>query len=126
MKKKIVLLISIVAIGYFAYHQIMFGGARNLSKEEAAFQVVSKTISSEFGSDLQAANLKYLDKPIVILGTVTSINGTEIQLDSTVVCTFITEDTSINIGQNIAVKGRVVGYDDLFGELKLDQCSKQK
>jgi hypothetical protein len=36
------------------------------------------------------------------------------------------KETSIVKGQPVIIKGRVVGYDDLLGELKLDQCSINK
>jgi hypothetical protein len=32
-------------------------------------------------------------------------------------------DSSIKKDQPVTVKGRVVGYDDLMAEIKLDQCS---
>jgi hypothetical protein len=33
-------------------------------------------------------------------------------------------DTTIKKNQKVTLKGRVVGYDDLMGEIKLDQCLK--
>lgn len=126
MNKKIkIIVISIVFIGllgFVAYNYVMHGGERNLSSETTDFAVTSKAIASEFATDIDASNKKYLEKAITISGTVTAATATEITIDSTIICTLKTPNTSVKKKQSITVKGRVVGYDDLMGELRLDQC----
>ena len=128
MNKKIkIILFSIVALGIAAFggfYYIMHGGARNLLNEDAAYTVSSKTITTEFSSNVDLANKKYLEKAIVIKGTVTKITGKEIIIDNTIICNLKELDSSIQKNQVITLKGRVVGYDDLMGEIKLDQCLK--
>jgi hypothetical protein len=34
----------------------------------------------------------------------------------------VTDLQKINPSNNISLKGRIIGYDDLLEELKLDQC----
>jgi len=115
-------LLAIVLIGFLSYYYIIHGGARNLAKEETNFTVSSAEIMSEFNSNIEISNKKYLEKAVVIKGTITSSNGSEVILDKTVICNFKSPDPSIKNGQTVSVKGRIVGYDDLMGELKLDQC----
>ncbi|RED22705.1 putative nucleic acid binding protein [Flavobacterium cutihirudinis] len=127
MNKKIILiiLIIVVAIGVIAfgsYNYIMHGGARNLTTEKTNFTVSSAFITSEFLGDIEAANKKYLEKAVAIKGKITALKGKEVILDGTVICSFNNQDLSIKKDQIVTVKGRVVGYDDLMGELKLDQC----
>src|SRR6478609_7174436 len=126
MSKKVKIIILIVVIigmmGFFTYSYVMYGGARNLESEETVFTVSSSSITSEFTTNIETANKKYLEKAVAIKGKITSSNGNEITLDETVICGFKNPDSSIKKGQEITVKGRVVGYDDLMGELKLDQC----
>ena len=126
MSKKVKIIILIVVIigmmGFFTYSYVMYGGARNLESEETVFIVSSSSITSEFTTNIETANKKYLEKAVAIKGKITSSNGNEIILDETVICGFKNPDSSIKKGQEITVKGRVVGYDDLMGELKLDQC----
>ena len=126
MSKKVKIIILIVVIigmmGFFTYSYVMYGGARNLESEETVFTVSSSSINSEFTTNIETANKKYLEKAVAIKGKITSSNGNEIILDETVICGFKNPDSSIKKGQEITVKGRVVGYDDLMGELKLDQC----
>lgn len=124
MKKKIVLtILVIIALGVSAYYYTLYGGARNLSSEEAVFNVTSKNITREFNSDIEKSNKKYLEKAIAINGIVSKINGKQVIIDNTIICDLKDLDSSIKKDQKITLKGRVVGYDDLMAELKLDQCS---
>ena len=111
-------------LAFTGYNYVMYGGARNLSSEETAYKVSSKSISTEFSSNVETANKKYLEKAIAIEGTITKITGTEVIIDNSIICNLKELDPSITKNQIITLKGRVVGYDDLLGELKLDQCFK--
>ncbi|PVX46431.1 putative nucleic acid binding protein [Flavobacterium sp. 103] len=123
-KIKIILfaLIGIILIGSFAYNYVMYGGSRNLTTEKTNFVVTTASITSEFTANIETANKKYLEKAVAINGKITASNGNEVILDEIVVCNFKNQDSSIKKGQMATVKGRIVGYDDLIGELKLDQC----
>jgi hypothetical protein len=112
----------IIVTSFFAYNYVMHGGARNLENEETNFTVSSSSIISEFTTNIESANKKYLEKAVAIEGKITAYNGNEIILNNTIICNFKNPDSSIKNNQTVTVKGRVVGYDDLMGELKLDQC----
>lgn len=126
MSKKTILIILIVVIislvGFFSYNYVMHGGARNLATEKTNFTVTSASITSEFVTNIDVANKKYLENAVAIKGKITASNGKEVILDGIVICSFKDQDLSIKKGQTVTVKGRIVGYDDLMGELKLDQC----
>ncbi len=107
------------------YYYVMHGGKRDLTTEETEFAVTSKEIIDEFAKDGDVANKKYLDKAVTIKGIVSEIDGNQIILDNTVNCTFKSIDSTIEVGQTITVKGRIVGFDDLMEELKLDECFKE-
>jgi len=128
MSKKLkIIVLSILVIGltgFTVYNYVMYGGARNLSTEETAFVVSSKNISAEFSENIGASNKKYLEKAVAIKGTITAVNDTEVIIDNSIICNFKKIDSSIKKDQIVIIKGRVVGYDDLMGELKLDQCFK--
>ena len=114
----------IAIVGLSSVYYVFNGGARDLASEETAFSVTSQSILAEFAQNPQ--NKKYLDKAVVISGTVTAISPTEVTLDGSIICGLSAADSTIQKDQKIIVKGRVVGFDDLMGELKLDQscCSK--
>lgn len=115
-------LLLVALVGFTAFNYVMHGGARNLASEDTAFTVTSKNISTEFNANLEVSNKKYLEKAIAITGLVTAVNDTVVTLDNTIICNLKSPDSSIKKDQAVTVKGRVVGFDDLMGELKLDQC----
>ena len=117
-------MIVIVIVAFTGFNYVMYGGARNLSTEDTAFTVSSKTIANEFASNIEKSNKKYLEKAIAIKGTITKITGKEVIIDNKIICSLKDFDASIKKNQVLTLKGRVVGYDDLMGELKLDQCFK--
>ena len=128
MSKKVkIILISIVLVGITAlagFNYVMHGGARNLSTEETDFTVSSQSISTEFAANIESSNKKYLEKAVAIKGAITKVTDKEVIIDNSIICTLKELDASIKVNQIITIKGRVVGYDDLMGELKLDQCFK--
>lgn len=115
-------LIPIILIGSFAYNYVLYGGTRNLANEKTDFTVTSSAITLEFTTDIDASNKKYLENAVAIKGKITASNAKEVILDETIICNFKNQDVSIKKGQLVTVKGRIIGYDDLMGELKLDQC----
>lgn len=120
----IISIVTIALIGFIGYNYVMHGGERDLTSEETTFTVSSKTITAEFVANVDLANKKYLDKAIAISGTITDTTGKEVVLDHTIICSLKDFDTYLQKNQTVTLKGRVVGYDDLLGELKLDQCYK--
>ena len=127
-KVKIIGIILVVAllIGFSVFNYVFHGGARDLATEEVAFTVTSKNISAEFAANVAGATKKYSDKAIAVSGIVTAVTDSIVTIDNTIICNFKTPDTTIKNEQAITVKGRLVGFDDLMGELKLDQCTINK
>lgn len=126
MKKKSILiflsLLVVGIIGFSGYYYVMHGGERDLSKEDTDFAVSSKDITAEFMANTEASNKKYLEKAVAVTGNITAVSPTEITIDNSIICNLKNPDASIKKNEKVTVKGRVVGYDDLMGELKLDQC----
>jgi hypothetical protein len=123
MRKKIAIVSIVLSlIGFSSYYYVVYRGARDLSTEETAFSVTATAITSEFTTNLERSNKKYLEKPIVILGRITAVTENQIILDNTVICALEKQETTIKNNQTIRIKGRVVGYDDLMEEVKIDQC----
>lgn len=124
-KSRIIALIGLLAlvIGVLGYNYVMHGGARDLSEETADYTITSKEIAEEFTTNIASANKKYLEKAVAIEGIVTNKIENEIILDNGVVCILKDKNNAIKVNQTITLKGRVVGYDDLMEEIKLDQCS---
>ena len=123
-KRKVIIfaILAAIVIGIAAFYYVMYGGARDLTTEKTEFVVSSAAIVNEFTQNQSEANKKYLEKAVAVKGIVSQAEGIQIILDSKVNCSFKTPDPSIKVGQSVTVKGRVVGYDDLMEELKMDEC----
>ena len=130
MSKKIkifgILFVGALLVGFLVFNYVFHGGARDLATEDLEFTVTSKNISDEFSANVSAATKKYSDKAIAVSGIVTAVTDSIVTIDNTIICNFKTPDTTIKNEQAITIKGRLVGFDDLMGELKLDQCSINK
>ncbi|WMW77229.1 hypothetical protein RF683_06940 [Flavobacterium sp. 20NA77.7] len=122
--KLIIVFIALsVVLGYFSFNYIMYGGARDIQKEESAYNVSSKAIIEEFSKNTNAATKKYIDKSIEIKGVITSVNDSLVSIDESVICKMkeISKSSS-TVGKSVSVKGRIIGFDDLMEEIKLDEC----
>ena len=126
LKCLIILTIGFLIAFFLIRYYVKNGGRRVIADETPEYQISAKEIASEFASNTSVSNKKYLEKSILITGEVTSINENEVIVDNSVNCSFLTISDNIKKDQKVVVKGRVVGYDDLMGEVKIDQCSLSK
>ena len=130
--KKVIIVLAILAVlGYFTLpllkdYMVNNLGKRDIQSEEAAFTLKTKDIVAEFTTNEAAANKKYLEKPVALSGSITSVNAKEVIIDEVAICNFTTAEATLKAGQIVTIKGRVVGYDDLLGGVNLDQCSINK
>ncbi|NMH29408.1 OB-fold protein [Flavobacterium silvaticum] len=115
-------LLLVVLAGATGYYYMMNGGRRDIASEESAYSISPETLLAEFTTNANEANKKYLEKPISVSGTITAINTLDVTVGGNVICSFSTAP-NLKTGAKITIKGRVVGYDDLMNEIRLDQCA---
>ena len=123
MKKIILLFLFLVVLvgGYF----YVYKEHRDIAKEEVSYDIAVPTLFSEYQSNESAADAKYLDKTIVVSGKVSSLNKEtqSMVLDEKLFATFLDKiPSTIEPNSQIKVKGRLIGYDSLLEEIKMDQC----
>ncbi|WP_179009716.1 OB-fold protein [Winogradskyella forsetii] len=123
MLKKLIIF-GILIISVIVAYNYIYQDHRTIEKETAAFVMTANAIGNEFSSNLKMAETKYLNKTVEVSGSISEMNTMEVTLDDKVFCQFsealeapIEEDTKLKI------KGRVIGYDDLLEQVKLDQCT---
>jgi len=126
MSKKLKIAIGVIAViiigGFAGYKYVMTGGARHVETEDAAFTTTAAQLTKEFGENEQAASKKYLNKAIALSGEVTAAEGNTATLNGTVICTLHDSTATATVGTPLSLKGRVVGYDDLMQEVRVDEC----
>ena len=105
-------------------YNYLYQDHRNISTEQPSATLISDEVVLRFKQDLSAAEEKFLDKTIIIKGSVSELNTNDLTLDNMVFCNFTEEiSTTIKISNNLKIKGRILGYDELLEIIKLDQCS---
>lgn len=122
MKKKAIFILVLGLIAVVAYNYI-YKDHRVIEDESPDYVVASNTIFKEFSQNQKSSEAKYLDKTIEIKGLVTELNENNLTLDNKIFCKFNKAIATIDINDNIKIKGRCIGYDDLLEQVKLDQCN---
>jgi hypothetical protein len=126
MKKKILIisaliLVVIAVVGY----NIIYKEHRDIKTEQVEFTLTAGKLFNEFSANESQATAKYADKTIAVTGKVTSVDkasGT-VSIDEILSATMLDKTGDVPQKQQVKIKGRFVGYDDLLGELKMDQVT---
>lgn len=121
-KKLLGSLLILAIIGVVGYNYI-YQDHRNIEKETAEFSMTALEVANLFKENAVDAEQKFLNKTIEVTGNVSDNNKTEITIDNQVFCQFLEPINETQLNGNIKIKGRVIGYDDLLEQVKLDQCS---
>jgi len=126
MRKKTVIIISIVIIllaGLWLYKGYLYKDVRNISSEVPSVSLTATELMNQYSANQQKANTDFLNKTIEITGAVTQVADSVITLNAAVMCSFDTKPATTVSSKTVTIKGRCIGYDELFNEIKLDQCT---
>ena len=124
-KKGLVIVLAVIAVGIFVGYKYIYKDHRDIATEEAEFTMAVADIQKEFTANDSLANAKYADKTIVISGKVTAVDAASntVTVDEKLSATMKDKAPEIKPQQQVKIKGRFVGYDDLLEELKMDQVT---
>jgi hypothetical protein len=114
--------IVIFAIVYFSFNK----PHKNFVKAPLDYTIQSTELFQKYQVDVSNANTNFLDKILLIKGTIKEISSNMIILDGNIVCSFNppqTIDPKLKLTDKISIKGRCIGYDDLLEEVRIDNCS---
>lgn len=120
----LILLITLsIIIGF-----VIFKYSLQAPKKIELKKVDYEGMASDFFSKVQENSNIWQDKVIIIKGIITNTDDKGITLENKIYCQLRqkTNKTKLYTNQPITLKGRVIGYDDLLEELKLDQCIIQE
>ena len=122
MKKVLFALIAIVVMAALVGAYIWFKPHRDIRNEQAVYEFQANELALFFAENEAEANATYLDKVIVVEGDAIKIADDHILMTEGIYCSGDFAGSDIQEGDRIWIKGRVVSYDDLFREVRLDQC----
>lgn len=114
------LLLSIITLYFFMYQS-----HRDIASENAVFETSVSELSQSFINNPDFSTATYADQTISIFGNVTALDlkQNSITLDDKLIALLTKEEIKkVKNGDLIKVKGRFIGYDELFEELRMDQC----
>ncbi len=133
MLKKIlyflVALLLIIGIGTLILFNLP---AENVSKKTVDFTVSASSLFSEFENDEKAGNAKYIDKVLIVEGTVEDVTTDEKgatvilllgnDMGGGVLCTLDAEknDSKPSLGDQVKIKGRCTG---MLIDVVLNKCT---
>ncbi|MEL0173927.1 MAG: hypothetical protein VW904_04285 [bacterium] len=123
IKKYFPLLIILLAIAvYFVWNK----PHKDYSTMRTDITISSLNFINEFKANSTLATEKYLNQIIFVSGNTTDKLTKSVVLDNGIVCTLDSSSLKalrlIQINNEISIKGRFVGFDDLFEEIRLDHC----
>lgn len=125
MKKKVILIFLVLILVIIGAYQYLYKAHRDITTEKGSYTITVTEIFSEFQTNENSANAKYLDKTIEVTGDLSNIDVAtkSIVINDKLFATF--KDgipKSLKPNSKIKLKGRFLGYDALVEELKMDQC----
>jgi len=117
-RRRLLIAVSLLLMGgYFAYNY-MYKDHRDISTETSKFEISAPYLLERFKKD-DAESL--LNATMSVDGIITQTEEGTVTLDSSVQCQLIDGSKGLVKGNKIVIKGRCIGYDDLFEVVKLDQ-----
>ncbi len=119
MKKILFLLLFVVIAGFLAYNYVM-AAPKEIATTSADVVINASILAKEFSVSESVATEKYGEKVIEVKGKITAIEGKSVTLDDKISCIF-KENVSVKKGNIIKIKGLLIGYDEMFEVVKLDQ-----
>lgn len=125
MKNKYKLLIAmlLLALGAYFGYNYMYQDHRDIGAESAKISVSASELVQLF-KDNESSEI--LNSTVQVSGIITEIDTMTLTLDESVQCSFDSKINNLKINDAITVKGRCIGYDDLFESVKLDQSTLVK
>ena len=125
MKKKLIIALVLVIVLAIVGYNYLYKPHRNISEETATYTLQSMELITQFETDVDLYQQHYLNKTIEIKGSISEINPTTVTLNEFIFCSMLPDFDANKYKTNTSVtlKGRFIGYDDLLGEIKLDQCT---
>ena len=129
MRKKIMIVLAVLAITGAGLYFYMYKGHRDISSESADYSTTVKDLQQQFTANSTDAGKKYADKTIEVYGKITAVDlaAHTITVDEKLSAVF--KDSVLNnvaAQKQVKIKGRFLGYDDLLEEFKMDQVSLEE
>ena len=116
--KKVIFLLALLSIVVLTHYFKSY-----TFDDQSTIKLSSKELIAMFDSNKDLKPMQLNDGPILLKGNVTAIQNSALTLDKKIFCKFKNDILNINIGDSIVLVGNFIGYDNLFQEFKINNCS---
>ena len=118
MKKKHIINLLVLVLMAFGIYYYAYKDHRDIATEGAVYTDTAVALKDSIVQNNEA----FLNQTVEVLGVVTSLEDNNITLDDVIVAQFETGHTA-QLNQQLTLKGRCIGYDDLFEVVVIDQAT---
>ena len=118
MKRKTILALLGLAVVIFGVYYYAYKDHRDIATEGAVYTDTAVALNDSIVQNNEA----FLNQTLAVSGVVTFVDDTTITLDDALVAQFENRP-AIQLNQQLTIKGRCIGYDDLFEVVVLDQST---
>lgn len=105
--------------GYIGYGYL-YKDHRDIAAEASTLEISALELIQKFKN---GEGTSLLNKTITVSGKLTQVEPQAITLDEAIYGSFDANIENLNLNDSYRIKGRCIGYDDLFEIVKLDQCT---
>ena len=120
------LLSIILAAGIFVYYQFN-KPHRDFSEEEAAFTLGAEELVKAYQQDPSLSDSLYVDQLLAVSGEISELKENAVLLSPGIYLSLDSTQSmdALMVGQEVSIVGRVLSYDPLFEEVKMDNARIQ-
>ncbi len=120
--KIIIIALAVIVVGGVAGYLYMYKAHKTLDDMEVAYQGDSQEFISKFEGNVD----QWIkgDKVVELTGVITEKDSISVSVNETIYFQLEkgTNTNDLAKGQKIKIKGRIIGYDDIMEEVKLDKA----
>jgi len=119
--KKLAIVIGLILAVLVGSYFYLYQDHRDVVKADASISLSTQELTGIFTDDNLENDQSVLDQVIEVQGIVTDVSDIEMILDEVVFIELV-KPSDVALGSEQKIKGRCLGYDDLLGEIKIDQA----
>ncbi|MEP2937295.1 MAG: hypothetical protein ABJM06_02795 [Gilvibacter sp.] len=119
-RRTIYVAIVLLVVAGIAGYNYMYQDHRDIQKEEAVFKGDAKGLHKLY---LESPKEALLNKTVIVTGLVTALEEGGITLDDAVYASYSNAQVLPNLNERVTIKGRCIGYDELFEIVSIDQAT---
>lgn len=125
MKIKLFFTASVLFITAYLAYSYIYQGHRDVLAEKATISLTSEALFDNFNNPSKKASQNYINKIIDFKGSISAIETDFIVIKPSIVCVLDSNFSvsQLTIGDSLNLKGRCIGFDELFMEVKMDHVS---